>query len=110
MKQILCVFAGAALSACSTTDLAQTTPDKIYRSARSREVVAECLLDRMTTGDNRMNKETVDGITTVSMTSGIARVAVFLFTIRDDGNGGSITELRRFNKIALGQHNAETCF
>lgn len=99
------------LSACAGTmeNMAAKPADGVYKSARGRTAVADCLLDRVSSDELVPQRQVSDHQTTIGFASrGIAmQPAIYLFVIRDNGAGSTI-EARRFAKASLA--NAETCF
>jgi hypothetical protein len=109
MRPALLAF---VLSGCATAaEMAAHPPDRSYRSERSREAVAECLLDRMSDAELLPVRQDVGNVTTLAFESGGGlarpRPVVYLFTIRGEANG-SVTEARLLGRPSL--IIAETCF
>jgi hypothetical protein len=100
-----------ALSACSTTTekLAAKAPFEVAHSQKSRETVADCLLNRVTSEDVLPSRHEENAVTTLSFNGrGMARKpAIYHFVIRDEGTGSAI-EVRRYADSSLAA--AETCF
>lgn len=96
-------------SCASTAELAAKRPFSVVHSAKNRDTIAECLLNRVTTDDLLPKKEVGAGFTTVSFDGrGLAaRPSIYQFLIRDEGSG-SVVEVRRFAHASLAA--AETCF
>lgn len=102
-------FLAIALAGCSINDLAASSVASTYPSAKRKDEVAECLMDRLAS-IGRLERRTVGDTVQVTVTSGAARVGIYAFTIRDQGTG-SLTELRKLKALSSpGLHNAETCF
>lgn len=99
------------LSACTTTmeGMADAPVDRLYHSAKARSVVAECLLNRVSSDELTPHRDIAEHVTTIGFTGhGMARKpAIYRFTISDDGAGSRI-EVRRYSGMNLA--TAETCF
>lgn len=96
-----------ALAACATSASMETkTPVATYTSAKAREVVTECLLDRLTT-DNRTGTVQRHADHNVITFGGMLGV-VLSFTVRD-ADDGSTVEMRRLSGVTPGRTAAETC-
>jgi hypothetical protein len=108
MRFIIIAPTAMFLAACSANAMLGRSPDRTYHSAKARSDVAECLMDRMSSGDFRVHRQEVGHETQVAVT-GIAGT-YFLFTLRDSPNGGTDAEMRRANTAAPGLSNGETCF
>lgn len=96
-----------AVAGCTTTNLQSGKPLGVYASAQSREVVSDCLLNRLASKDLRGKITRGPTETIVTFDTGLA--TVWVFNIRDDGSG-SITEAHRLSSLTAGRTNAETCF
>lgn len=111
MKQTLAALAMLSATGCTTTTehLAAKEPFEVVHSAKSRETVADCLLNRVTSEELLPGRQVEGATTTLNFNGrGIARKpAIYRFVIRDDG-GGSVIEVRRYAKSTLAA--AETCF
>lgn len=98
-------------SCAGTADMAARAPDRVYHSTKSRDVVAECLLDRVSESGLEPERTIGEGVTTIAFTSADALIrpkpAIYMFTIRDERTG-SVIEMRRLGKAQL--TIAETCF
>jgi hypothetical protein len=99
------------LSACTTTieGMANQPPASVYHSAKAREAIIDCLLNRVGSDELRPQRTEAEHATTLGFTGpGIARKpAMYLFTIRDEEKGAAV-EVRRQAGMSLA--NAETCF
>lgn len=104
--KIILLFAVLVLGGCATAQL--EAPAKTYHTAKARAEAAECLMNRLASGDFRVHRE-VGGAATMVRVTGIAGT-YFLFTLTDSPAGGTDASVRRANAIAPGLHNAETCF
>lgn len=103
----LLVVISLGLVNCTTSQMQAKEPVASYTSARSREMVTECLLDRLST-DNRTGKVMREQTENV-ITFGGPLGAVLGFTIRDSGTGSYI-EMRRLSSVTPGRTNAQSCF
>lgn len=109
MNRLTIAMLAAALAGCSTAQMLQRAPDRTYHSAKARDAVAECLMNRLAgAGDFRVHR-TDAGAETQVVATGIAGT-YFLFTLRDSPAGGTDGDVRRANSVAPGLNNAETCF
>lgn len=106
MRMTVVVF--LLLGACSSHQMQGRSALANYPSVRGREVVTECLLNRLTT-DNRAG-QVERGDRENRITFGGMLGAVLSFTVRDAPNGGSVTEMRRLSSVTPGRTAAETCF
>lgn len=99
------------LAGCTTTTahLAAKEPFEVVHSHQARTVVADCLLNRITSDDLMPTREIGTGITILTFNGrGLARQpAIYNFVIRDEPTG-SLIEVRRYagSSVAV----AETCF
>jgi hypothetical protein len=107
MNRLHLILGGLALTSCTTTQMDSKPPIATYNSARTRDAVTECLLNRLNT-DNRIGK-VVKGPAENVITFGGPLGAVLGFTVRDNGSGSYI-EMRRLSSITPGKTNAESCF
>jgi hypothetical protein len=86
-------------------------PERIYHSSKTRDAVAECLLNRVSESGLAPERAVGEDVTTIAFTSADALIrpkpAVYMFTIKDAGTGSTI-EMRRLGKAQLA--TAETCF
>jgi hypothetical protein len=102
------VLAGCA----STAELPNYPPKATYHSEKSRDAVADCLLNRLTDPNLRPEVHKEAGLTTIGFTGlgGLTRPGIYLFTIRDE-RGGSVIEARMMKGMTkTGLPTAETCF
>ena len=111
MKPAAAVAALALFGCATSEEMAEKPPLMTFPSAKPRDAIAECLLNRVTAPEYRPSKTADGGVTVVSFASADALVkpapTVYLFTIRDSGAGSS-TEVRRLGHASLAA--AETCF
>lgn len=89
--------------------MAAEPPGRVYQSAKSRDVIADCLLDRVASPDLAPQRDDVGHVTNLGFTGpGMARKpAMYRFTIEDAGSG-SMIEVRRYPGMSLAA--VETCF
>lgn len=100
--------AALALGSCATTDqFMRREPAAAYHSAKSRDAVAECLLNRLSSIEYVFQRRDLGAETRVSLTGSLGPVLVF--SIRDEGSG-SVTEMRRATPMTLGQKSGLSCF
>jgi hypothetical protein len=95
------------LAGCTVNSVQSKSPAATYASERSRDVVSECLMNRLNhvAPRARIDRGEVENVIFFYTDVGIP---VLVATIRNDGNG-SFTELRRSNSLfPIG--NAQTCF
>lgn len=105
--------AALLLAGCATTSqMAQRPADRTYSSSRPRAAIAECLLDRVTSADLIPERTVGAGITTIGFSSGgaLRHPGIFLFTIRDAGNGSTIEARMLHGLLGYSLTTAETCF
>lgn len=98
-------------SACTTTTahLAAKAPFEVVHSQKPREVVADCLLNRVTSDEIIPDRQVGPTETQLAFNGrGLARQpAIYQFVIRDEGSG-SVIDVRRYAHSNLAA--AETCF
>lgn len=92
---------------CTATRMPSKAPAEAYSSARSRETVTECLLNRLSNDERtgavvRRPNENV-------LTFGSPNGDVLSFTIRDATQGSHI-EFRPLAARTPGKSNAERCY
>ena len=97
----------ALLAGCTTAEMQVKAPVASYNSSRSRDIVTECLLNRLN-NDNRTGKVVRSPTENVIIFGGPLG-AVLGFTVRDRGTGSYI-EMRRLSSVTPGRTNAESCF
>jgi hypothetical protein len=111
MKQVLAVVAVFSTVSCTTTTerLAAKEPFEVVHSKKARDIVADCLLNRVTSDEIVPSREVGPNATTLEFNGrGLARKpGIYNFVIRDEGSGSAI-EVRRFASSSLAA--AETCF
>lgn len=110
MKSLVIAIA-LAISGCTTTTshLAASPPLKTVHSAKSREAVTDCLLNRVASDDVLPSRQVGPSETTLAFNGrGMVRQpALYLFVIHDEGTGSAI-DVRRYANSSLAA--AETCF
>jgi hypothetical protein len=101
-------IAALTLASCATpAQFMRREPAAIYHSAKSRDAVAECLMNRLSNIEIAFQRQDYGTETRVGMYGSLGPGLVY--SIRDEGSG-SVTEMRRATPMTLGQKTARTCF
>jgi hypothetical protein len=105
----LFVVAGAAaglLSAC----VSSREPVRTSQSARNREQIVDCLLNRLADPTNRrLRVSRSEHSTQIILDTAIVHTPALNFVVNDAPNGSEI-EFRRLSSLTPGRTVAETCF
>jgi hypothetical protein len=108
VSPFVCLPCALTLASCATTDqFMRREPAAVYHSAKSRDAVAECLMNRLSSLEIAFHREEFGPETRVSMTGSLGPGLVY--SIRDEGSG-SVTEMRRATAATLWQKTALSCF
>ncbi|MBO9379822.1 hypothetical protein GG804_23920 [Sphingomonas histidinilytica] len=108
-RLLVAVGAIATLAGCaSRSDILSRDAARVYTSDRGREVITDCLQNRLTSEviTSRVERRADENIVSFGSTMG---GAILVFIVRDQG-AGSVIEMRRRFSITPGRLNAETCF
>jgi len=108
-SRVVVAVAAAHLVGCATMHEAQSSPERVYHSHKSRDAVANCLIDRLADSNLRVHRNDEYGRTWIKVSGSLIAITYFAFVLRDEGSGTSIA-MRRANRMAAGLGNAETCF
>ncbi|RYD71339.1 MAG: hypothetical protein EOP84_25060 [Verrucomicrobiaceae bacterium] len=109
MIRTSCIFAlaGSLLACLASPSLAAKEAAVVFASSRNKDVVSDCLMNRLIS-DHRNGKIERNG--TENIVTFYNFLGTFLvFNIRDDGTG-SIGEMQRLMRSTPGRTIALTCF
>jgi hypothetical protein len=111
MRRLLALAAFLVLPACAAR-LENAAPVAIQQSVKSRDAVADCLLNRLSGSARRPERHDSPGKTTLRFTSldQWTSPGLYLFTISDAGTGSLVEARMPRGFVARGLPTAETCF